>query len=169
MNIDNFKKGVSLDFQKIEPFRLNWVIYLLVHNGEIVYVGKSSYRGYTRRIKSHAKDKVFDEVYIAQVTDIEQEVLSVESAFISLLQPKYNIADNVFDWQVVQQGFKKLKQKSKYKPVTPLKLKLVFYFYVLAFTYPFTLDIGVTGIVSILLMSETIFSYAKSKQLKVSA
>jgi hypothetical protein len=164
MTIDNFKKGVSLDFKKTETCNLNWVVYLLVHNKEIVYVGKSSYSGYTRRIKSHMKDKIFDEVYVAQVTDIEQEVFTVERSFISLLQPKYNIADNVFDWQVVQQGFKKLYRKSKYMPVMPLKLKLVFYFYVLAFIYAFTFDVGIIGIASVLLLFETIFSYARARK-----
>lgn len=138
MNAKNFISGIPLDFQKVDPCKLNWVIYLLVHNGEIVYVGKSSYRGYTQRIKSHAKDKVFDEAYVAQVSDSEQKTLQIESSFISMLQPKYNVIDNRFRSWKVSKGLANIKTAGKTVYSQSKADKIAYFLFIIAFVvaYP---------------------------------
>ena len=140
MNAKNFISGTPLDFKQVEPCRLNWVVYLLVHNGEIVYVGKSSYRGYTRRIRSHAKDKAFDRAYVAQVSDSEQKTLQIETSFISMLQPRYNITDNKFSAWRVSKGLAGIKtaQKPVYKQ--PVFSKIAYYSFVITFAVTYGIN-----------------------------
>lgn len=140
MNAKNFISGTPLDFKQVEPCRLNWVIYLLVHNGEIVYVGKSSYRGYTRRIKSHAKDKVFDQAYVAQVSDSEQKTLQIETPFISMLQPRYNITDNKFSAWKVSKGLSSIKAADKPVYKQSRADKIAYYSFVIAFAVTYGIN-----------------------------
>jgi len=139
MNIHNFKRGINLYFKQVEPCKLNWVIYLLVHNDEIVYVGKSSYRGYTRRIKSHAKDKVFDTAYVAQVSDSERKALDIEASFISMLQPAYNIIGNTFDPVSVSNGLSKIGCKEKPINKQSITSRVVYYSFAASFVIAYSI------------------------------
>lgn len=68
------------------------IIYFLLHNDKIVYVGqtKSEWPG---RIRQHLKDqKLFDQVYYIHVR--EHEVDRQEQYYIKKFKPKYNKAHN---------------------------------------------------------------------------
>ena len=61
-------------------------VYFLALDGEIVYVGQS--KNVLLRMENHRKDKVFSNAYLVQIP--EQQLDSVEGAFIRALRPKYN-------------------------------------------------------------------------------
>ena len=122
MNARNFMSGTPLDFTRVAILEKNWVVYLLVKNGEIIYVGKSSYTRYAHRIKQHMKNKQFDDVYVAQVSDSEYKTLAVESSFISMLQPKYNIAGNSFDYSKISKGLAIVNENQPKKNIDWFKL-----------------------------------------------
>lgn len=72
-------------------------IYCLIHNDEIVYVGKTI--NIQSRILEHKKDstKVFDSFSVISQLPNEipdNELLSLEEKYIKLLKPKYNIIHN---------------------------------------------------------------------------
>lgn len=82
--------------QQIKTFVNSWCIYFLCHNNEIVYVGKSSLGGVWSRLKSHRRNKVFDSYFVIDSIKTENEALRMEGAFISALNPKYNVAGKNF-------------------------------------------------------------------------
>jgi hypothetical protein len=100
-----FKKLAS----KFKP-TLNYV-YLLMQEGSVVYVGKST--RIITRLNDHRKEgcKVFDSVMVKEVdAEIEMDVL--ENSLIYKLKPIYNksmIVDFVKD-EVSTEGFVKLKE-----------------------------------------------------------
>lgn len=63
-------------------------VYFLVYYDEVVYVGQST--NVTARIATHRNDgsKIFDRAFLLPVP--QSELLTVESAFIKALKPKYN-------------------------------------------------------------------------------
>ena len=73
-------------------------IYCLIHNDEIVYVGKTI--NIQSRISTHKKDdsKIFNSFSIISKLPNEisdSELLKLEEKYIKLLKPKYNIMHNV--------------------------------------------------------------------------
>lgn len=66
------------------------IIYFLLHNNKIVYVGQTKSE-WPSRIRQHLKDqKLFDQVYYIHVQ--EQEVDRQEQYYIKKFKPKYNKA-----------------------------------------------------------------------------
>lgn len=63
-------------------------VYFLMQGDEIVYVGQSVSPG--ARIAQHVKDKNFDRVLLIPTINLSE----VETKYIKLLRPKYNISQN---------------------------------------------------------------------------
>ena len=92
-------------FEQQFPFKISlrkiaespWLIYFLVDDDAIVYVGKSSEAGLRGRIGSHLQDKTFTAFFTIDNFSSEIDALRIESGFISLLRPKYNTASTEID------------------------------------------------------------------------
>lgn len=67
--------------------RKAYYVYKLCYEGDIVYVGSSEQP--LKRVNTHKKDKVFDDVFIASCTD-KQSMLDFEGLEIYTHRPKYN-------------------------------------------------------------------------------
>lgn len=104
MTIFEAKQQLHLDIHIFQPASERYVIYFLLDNHEIVYVGKSSDKGYLNRIRNHRKDKVFDSYAIATTNLTETKCLEFETSLISLIQPKYNKKDSFFNINRIVQG-----------------------------------------------------------------
>lgn len=66
-------------------------VYFLCHQGEVVYVGKTT-RPIEHRLSSHAGQKMWDSVYAIPVQ--EADIDSVEQRYIRELHPRFNIQWN---------------------------------------------------------------------------
>lgn len=78
------------DIKKLHAEYVEAIVYFLLHNNKVVYVGqtRSEWPG---RIREHLKtDKNFDQVYYIQVR--RHEVDSLERYYIKKFKPKYNKA-----------------------------------------------------------------------------
>lgn len=76
--------------QKIMTLDDDWIVYCLVFEGSIVYIGKSSKSGFWGRIREHNKRKQFDSYFIIDSVDLESDALKLEGGLIALINPKYN-------------------------------------------------------------------------------
>lgn len=93
MTIFQLEQQLNVNTHRFYPSSSMWVIYLLVRENHIVYIGKSSIRRYLSRIRSHTKDKVFDCYHVLPVEMSEFECYKFESSLISLIRPEYNKKD----------------------------------------------------------------------------
>ncbi len=104
MNIFDAKQQFYLDLHFFSPVSEKYVIYFLLDNNEVVYVGKSSDDRYMGRIRKHRKDKLFDSYAVAATNLTERQCLEFETSLISLMQPKYNKKDSFFNLLRVVNG-----------------------------------------------------------------
>jgi predicted GIY-YIG superfamily endonuclease len=68
------------------------VVYLLKHENEIVYVGKTS--DIAKRLEAHYRDKEWDEVSVYELVDTKSQSV-LENTLISKYRPKYNKILNI--------------------------------------------------------------------------
>ena len=66
-------------------------VYFLIYKGIIVYVGKAV--NYDARIAQHCDDKAFDSFYVTECD--ESELKRVESFYIKMFGPFYNVSENL--------------------------------------------------------------------------
>lgn len=85
-----YRKLLTLVAKHIKPSI--FCVYILKHEGSIVYVGKST--DVCARLNTHAKDKDFDEVYIIEVSDKRSQDFC-ENSLIWKYKPKYNRNVNI--------------------------------------------------------------------------
>lgn len=90
MNIYDFQHQFNLDLPRYGYDASKYLIYLLVKDNKIVYVGKSDFRNVMGRLRSHKKDKDFDSYCVLPFSGNEYQTLYFESGLISLLRPEYN-------------------------------------------------------------------------------
>ena len=64
-------------------------VYFLCLEGEVVYVGQSI--NVANRLSEHLRTKIFDRVFILPIIKYNLDI--VETAFILLLKPRYNITN----------------------------------------------------------------------------
>lgn len=81
-----------------KPIAFNKFVYCLIHNSDIVYVGKSN--NVQERILLHHKEGVKEFNSFAIIAKLssettDAEVLKIEENHIKLFKPKYNIVHNV--------------------------------------------------------------------------
>lgn len=79
-----------------------YLIYFLICQGQIVYVGKSSEGGLSGRLRTHQADKEFDSYFTVNGIPDEAHALELEKGFISLLRPQYNKADVRMNIRAIQ-------------------------------------------------------------------
>jgi hypothetical protein len=92
-------------FEQQFPFKISlrkinetpWLIYFLVKGENIVYVGKSSESGLSGRLSSHKAEKDFDRFFIIDNIESEAKALKIETGFICLLKPAYNVQSTEID------------------------------------------------------------------------
>lgn len=84
---DFFKKFGD---QQIISLDDDWIVYCLIHNGDIVYVGKSSKSGFWGRMKDHKGRKQYDSYFTIDSVELESDALKLEGALITLINPRYN-------------------------------------------------------------------------------
>tara|TARA_R110002153_G_scaffold14491_2_gene52508 strand:+ start:211 stop:690 length:480 start_codon:yes stop_codon:yes gene_type:complete len=95
-NIFNRNNYTLLEISSVidlERANRNKLIYLLVKNNEVVYVGQSN-RGVLSRLSSHIKNKDFDEVfYKLPKYNLSSSLNDLESKLTSKYKPTYNIVN----------------------------------------------------------------------------
>jgi hypothetical protein len=123
MNIEELQKQLNLPLHVYGADKVQWVVYCLIDNENIVYIGKSSHRRHIGRIKSHAKNKSFDSYCVIPVLMNEQDCYTFEAALISLVRPKYNKEHIEPDLKKVAKGWAVFESYYKYSIDAYHKLK----------------------------------------------
>ena len=124
MQIEELKQRIVYNVQRsIKPSK-GFVVYFLSKAGVIVYIGKSSARGYARRVEAHKQSKDFDRVDVMCVSDSESKTLDVEKGLISMYRPKYNIMHCYTDLTAIDRALSILKEKApiRSEPNKPSKM-----------------------------------------------
>lgn len=93
MNFLDFKQQTDLNLYVYANTPNCYLVYLLLRAGEIVYIGKSDDSNLFGRIRSHRKNKDFDQYAIIETMLTEEDCLSLESGLISFIRPEYNKRD----------------------------------------------------------------------------
>jgi len=136
-----------------------YVVYFLSREGEIVYVGKSSIRGYARRVYHHTKDKQFDQVNVMPVSNSESDALEIERGFISMYRPEYNIVYNEtnVEWifKVANNFASPLKPKQGYDIDYKQLLAKLFFLSMIAYGFVFEMQISALLIMLIFITAYT--------------
>lgn len=80
--------GISAQIRKMEDHHFDSVIYVLVKNGEVIYVGQTG--DLIGRISTHKKMKVFDAVLFIECS--QDNLNWMEGLLIKYFKPEQNIA-----------------------------------------------------------------------------
>jgi len=81
-----------------DPF----LLYFLVKDGVIVYVGKSNEFGFSGRLRSHKADKEYDSYFTMNGISNEAQALELEKGFISLIRPECNKAEKAVNMRAIR-------------------------------------------------------------------
>jgi hypothetical protein len=79
-----------------------YLLYFLVKDGAIVYVGKSNEFGFSGRLRSHKADKDYDSYFTMNSISNEAQALELEKGFISLIRPEYNKAEKAVNMRAIR-------------------------------------------------------------------
>lgn len=96
------------------------VIYFLVHNNNIVYIGKTTF-SLKSRIQSHINtDKEFSDIFILNCSSLDdQQILDLEEFYIIKFKPKYNKSNYL---NLIDEDFKRDNDIVYIKPLTLIRL-----------------------------------------------
>lgn len=93
MTIFELERQLRVDTHRFYPTQSKYVLYFLLQENEIVYIGKSDTKNYLGRIRSHKKNKQFDCYHVMPLDMNERDALSFETGLISSIRPIYNKRD----------------------------------------------------------------------------
>lgn len=103
MKLSRFKEQFPFNVSVRRIADSSWIIYFLLHENEIVYIGKSSEQAFLGRIAAHKSDKVFDSFFVVDNIESEKAALKIETGFICLIRPKYNLASTQIDVSAINE------------------------------------------------------------------
>lgn len=104
MTIFELEQQLKVNTHRFYPVASKWVVYFLLRENHIVYIGKSSNRRYLGRIRSHLKNKHFDAYHVLPVEMSEAECYRFETSLISTIRPEYNVKDCRVDIPAIHRG-----------------------------------------------------------------
>jgi len=116
MTIFELEQQLDAATHRFYPTSSKWVIYFLLSDNEIVYIGKSSASNYLGRIRAHLRDKDFDCYHVLPVQMNQAETLNFETSLISAIRPCYNKKDCKPDVNAIVRGMR-LFRESVSKPI----------------------------------------------------
>lgn len=100
-----------------------YLIYFLIDDDAIVYIGKTTEGGLFGRLRDHQKDKRFDSYFVIANIEADEHAIQMERGFISLIRPKYNKAESRVNMQAIMKVIKYLTSGEKSKAEDALTLQ----------------------------------------------